>query len=154
MALSSGNIGKCEFVTSEDFLPEKGQLGKAATIKRFEYLPLGSELKKHNHIAVKQYQRLNKVYEFDKNKDHKKINKNDKIPTITTYNRSDLICNSNHRFYKYWNIKKLDNLFFLNRSVLVKICDGLIFFHRLDPKNKCTKTRKIDEFNTAAELHN
>ena len=112
MTLTSGNIGKCEFVKSEDFLPEKGQLGKAATIKRFEYLPLGSELKKHNHIVVKQYQGLNKVYEFDKNKDHKKINKNDKIPTITTYNRSDLICNSNHRFYKYWNIKKLDNLFF------------------------------------------
>ena len=45
-ALSSGNVGKCEFLTGEDILPEKELLQKAATIKRLKYSPLGSELKK------------------------------------------------------------------------------------------------------------
>ena len=31
--------------SSKDVLPEKGLLEKAATIKRFEYSPLGKELK-------------------------------------------------------------------------------------------------------------
>ena len=52
--LSSGK-GKYEFLTG------KGQLEKAATIKRFEYSPLGSELKKQTDIAKKQYQGLEKV---------------------------------------------------------------------------------------------
>ena len=47
LALSSGNVGKYEFLTSEYVLPEKGLLEKAATIKRFEYSPLCSELKKN-----------------------------------------------------------------------------------------------------------
>ena len=34
LALSSGNVGKYEFLTGEDVLPEKELLEKAATIKR------------------------------------------------------------------------------------------------------------------------
>ena len=44
--LSSGNIGKYEFLTGKDVLQGKDSLEKAATIKRFEHSPLGSELKK------------------------------------------------------------------------------------------------------------
>ena len=50
-------------------LLEKDLLEKAATIKRFEYSPLGSELKKYTDIAKKkkkEYQRLDKVYELMK----------------------------------------------------------------------------------------
>ena len=47
-SLSSGNVGKHKFLTSDDVLPEKGLLEKAASIKRFEYSPLGNELKKTN----------------------------------------------------------------------------------------------------------
>ena len=47
------------------------------TIKRYEYSPLGSELKKTD-IARKQYQRLEKVCEFDKREGDKTINKDDK----------------------------------------------------------------------------
>ena len=43
-------------------------LEKAATIKRFEYLPLGKELKAQTDIAKKQYQKLDKIYEFDEKK--------------------------------------------------------------------------------------
>ena len=36
-------------------------------MKRFEYSLLGSELKKQTSIAEKQYKRLDKDYELDKN---------------------------------------------------------------------------------------
>ena len=39
-ALSSENDSKYEFLTGKDVLPEKCFLESAATIKRFEYLPL------------------------------------------------------------------------------------------------------------------
>ena len=42
MALSSGNVGKYEFLTGKGVLPEEGLLQKAATIKKFEYLLLSS----------------------------------------------------------------------------------------------------------------
>ena len=45
-ALSSENVGKYEFSTNEDVLPEKDLFQKAATIKRYEYIPLDSQLKK------------------------------------------------------------------------------------------------------------
>ena len=55
---SSGNVGKFDFLTVEDILPEKRLLQKAATIKRFEYLLLGRELKKQPSIAEKQFKRF------------------------------------------------------------------------------------------------
>ena len=45
LALSPGNVGIYEFLTSKDVLPEKELLEKAATIKRFEYSLLSKELK-------------------------------------------------------------------------------------------------------------
>ena len=45
----------------EYVLPEKGMLEKAATIKRFEYSPSGSELKKQTSIPEKQYQKYDDV---------------------------------------------------------------------------------------------
>ena len=52
--MSWGNVCKYEFLTGEDVLSEKGLLEKAATIKRFEYSPLGKELKKQTDIAKDQ----------------------------------------------------------------------------------------------------
>ena len=65
-ASSSGNVGKYEFLTGKEVLPENGLLEKAATIKRFEYSPLDSEMKKQTDVAKKQYQRPDKVLKFDK----------------------------------------------------------------------------------------
>ena len=53
LALSSGNIGKHEFLTGEDVLPEKGLLEKATTIERFQYSPSGSELKNQTNVVGK-----------------------------------------------------------------------------------------------------
>ena len=39
-------VSKYEFLTKKDVLPEKDLLEKAVAIKRFQYLPLGNELKK------------------------------------------------------------------------------------------------------------
>ena len=52
-ALSSRNVSKYECLTGKDILPVKELLEKAATIKRFKYLPLGKELKAQIDIAKK-----------------------------------------------------------------------------------------------------
>ena len=57
-ALSSGNVSKYEFLTGKDVLPEKELVEKAAALKRFEYSPLGTELKAQNSAAEKQYRKL------------------------------------------------------------------------------------------------
>ena len=55
MALPLGNVSKYEFLTGKDGLPEKGLLEKAATVKRLENSPLGSELEKQTDITKCQY---------------------------------------------------------------------------------------------------
>ena len=52
-ALSSGNVRKYEFLTSKDVLLEKEFLEKAAVLKRFEYCPLGKDLKAQSSLAEK-----------------------------------------------------------------------------------------------------
>ena len=44
-ALSSGNISKYEFLTDKDDLLKKDLLEKVATMRRFDYSPLGKILK-------------------------------------------------------------------------------------------------------------
>ena len=71
-ALSSENVCKYEFLTGKDVLPEKKDLlEKAAAIKRFEYSPLGKELKKQTSVAEEQYQNFDNVFEYNKNEEHK-----------------------------------------------------------------------------------
>ena len=45
-------------------------LRKAAAIKRFEYSPLSSEVRKQTSVAEEQYQKLDKVFE-QKEKDRR-----------------------------------------------------------------------------------
>ena len=75
-ALSSGNVSKYGFLTDKDVLPpKKSLLGKPATIKRFEYSPLCSEVRKKISVAEKQYQKLEKVFEPNKKEEDKKKKK-------------------------------------------------------------------------------
>ena len=46
------------FLTEKHVLSEKDLLEKAATIKAFEYLPLGSELKKQTGMSRKTVQKI------------------------------------------------------------------------------------------------
>ena len=72
-------------MTGKDVLAEIDLLEKAATMKRFEYLPLGKELKAQTDMAKKQYQKLGDTFEFDK------IIK--KTTTIENYSKPNLILN-------------------------------------------------------------
>ena len=65
-------------MNGKDVLPEKYLLEKAARTERFEYLPLGYDLKRQTDITAKQYQGLDKVYEFDKKDDFKRITAKDR----------------------------------------------------------------------------
>ena len=68
-ALSSENVSRYEFLTGKDALPEKDLLEKGISLKRFEYSPLGKELKTQTNAAEKQYQKLDKVFESNKNEE-------------------------------------------------------------------------------------
>ena len=68
-------------------------LEKAAALKRFEYLPLGKELKAQTDIAKKQHQKLD-------NEEWK----------IGKYNKSDMIDNTVNSLYKYNDLKKVNKI--------------------------------------------
>ena len=61
-ALSSGNVSKYEFLIGKDVLPKRGLLEKAATMKRFEYSPLGKEFKAQTDIVKKQDEKLDDTF--------------------------------------------------------------------------------------------
>ena len=84
----------------------KESLENAATTERFEYSPLGKELKAQTDMAKKQYQILGSTFESDK------IIKKEG-PTFKNYNESNLIYNSKHNFLKYYrDRKKINSLSF------------------------------------------
>ena len=58
-------------MTGKDVLVRKGLLGKAATMKRFEYSPLGKELKKQSSVATKQNEKIKDTFESKKNEETK-----------------------------------------------------------------------------------
>ena len=59
-ALSSRNASKYEFLTGKDVLSEL--IEKDATMKRFEYSPLGKELKAQTDIAKKRYPKIRRCF--------------------------------------------------------------------------------------------
>ena len=61
-ALSSGNVSIYEFLNSKDVLPGKDLQEKAAALKRFEYSPLGKELKSQTSVVEKHDQKLNMTF--------------------------------------------------------------------------------------------
>ena len=105
-------------------------------MKRFEYLPLGKELKVQTVITKKQYQKLDDTYEFVKTISKKS--------TLKNYNKSDLIYNTNRIFYKYYlDSKKFDNLpFKSNHFFLYQFLNDIDKFSDLVPRNENTKKNK------------
>ena len=78
-------------MTRKDVLTEKDLLEKAATMKRFECLPLSNELKAQTDIAKKKYQGLYKA--FISNKDNKNGNESlteNEKPSVKKFNKSNL----------------------------------------------------------------
>ena len=62
-------------MTGKNVLQETYLLEKAATMKIFEYWPLGRELKKQTDIVEKHNQGLDEIYEFDKKERDETISK-------------------------------------------------------------------------------
>ena len=131
-------------MTGKDILPEKNLLEKAATIKRFEYLLLGKELKEQTDTAKKQYQKLDYNYEFDN------IIKKEK-PIHENYSKSNLIYNSNYSFYR--DSKKLDNLSLESKHLLLAgFFDYLNKFNKLNPRKKHKRGKNV--YAKASDLYN
>ena len=82
-ALSSENVDKYEFLTDKNVLPEIDLLEEAAIIKRFEYSPLGSELK--TEIVKYQYKFFKDQINVDNN------HREDDAKTENDDNRVDVI---------------------------------------------------------------
>ena len=116
------------------FYQKKNLLEKAATMKRFEYSPLGKKSKAQTDIPKKQYQKLNSTYECDK------IFKKER-PAFKNYNNSNLIYNADHSFDKYYcDSKKINNLSFKSKySFLAKFFKDLNKFNKLkiQKEKKC-----------------
>ena len=81
-------------MTSKDVLPEKDLLEKDAALKRFEYSPLGKELKTQTSVAEKQYQKFNNTFESNKKEELKR-----------SHAKSNLVYNKYFTFYKYRETK-------------------------------------------------
>ena len=56
-------------------------LGKVTALKRFEYSPLGKELKKQAIVAEKQYKHFDKVFNHDEKEESVKIKKEEPLTT-------------------------------------------------------------------------
>ena len=69
--------------------------------------------------------------------------KEDEKKSTLKYNKSNLIYDGNRGFYKYYNIKIIDNLSFKSKySFLVDFFKDLDKFSRLKNKNKNTKEKE------------
>ena len=97
-------------------------------MKKYEYSPWGKELKAQTDIAKKQYQKL----------DDEKINKRS-IPKV--YNKSDLICNTNHSFYDYYcNSQKFEKLSPDSKALVLRnFLNDINKFSDLIPRNVLDK---------------
>ena len=114
-AFSSGNVSKYQFLTGKDVLPDKDLQEKAAALKRFEYLPLGKELKAQTNVAEKQYQKLNKIFESDEKEEEPVTIKKEEPVAIKKeiIHELKLIYNNKYSFSEHRNIVKYmdDSLF-------------------------------------------
>ena len=97
--------------TGKDVLPEKDLLEKAATMRRFEYSPLGKELEKQTSVAEKQYQRFDKVFSHDEKEEAVKIKKERSLAT----DQSSLFYNKKYIFIEFKNFGKYMDDYLVSR---------------------------------------
>ena len=118
-------------MSGKDVLPKKDLLEKVVTMKRFEYSPFGKELKAQTDIAKKQYQKLGNAYEFGEKLQYKK------------YNSSNLVYNSKHSFYGYYNDKKYNSYpLELKYTILISFFVDLNKLSNVNPQKESTEKKK------------
>ena len=77
-------------------------LEKAAAMKRFQYSPLGKEVKKQTSVAEKQYQEIDKIFNHDEKEEPITIKKEEPLKT----DESSLVYDSKYIFSNYRNVGK------------------------------------------------
>ena len=77
-------------------------LEKAAATKRFQYSPLGKEVKKQTSVAEKQYQEIDKIFNHDEKEEPITIKKEEPLKT----DESSLVYDSKYIFSNYRNVGK------------------------------------------------
>ena len=146
-------------MAGKDVLLEKDLTEKVATIKRFEYSPLGSELKKQTDIAKEKYQRSYKSFSSKKDNKHvnESLNKKEADAEILTkkkYNKLNLISNK-FSFHGYSDNKKFDTLSFKSKhSYLLTFSDDLENFTKIKPAKLSKKKEQEKGYDAAVELYN
>ena len=100
-------------MTDKDVLPQKNLLEKAAAIKRFEYPPFGSELKKRTSVAEKQCQGLNKLSKSGEKEESVTIKK--EKPAITY--ESKLMYDNKYGFGDFSKSKDI-MLFLMHQNII------------------------------------
>ena len=105
-------------------------LEKAAAIKRFEYSPLGKELKAYTSAAEKQYQKLEFLNLIKRKKKFKE-----------SCAKSNLVYSKEFTFYKYHNTKEFAKRSFNSkRNDLIEFRDILELFYddieKIKPNNE------------------
>ena len=81
-------------------------LEKVAALRRFEYSPLGKELKTQTSAAEKQYQELNKIFKPDEKKEPATIKKEN----LEVTNEPNLLYDSKYSFSECKNFIKFYDL--------------------------------------------
>ena len=109
-------------------------------MKRFEYSPLGKELKKQTSVAEKQHQIFDKIFNHDEKREPvKQLKKEESLKT----DESSLVYDSKYSFSEYKNVGKYFSPYFRKKF------DSLLpFYHRLNefrnfvPRTEKKKIRK------------
>ena len=84
-----------------------------------------------------------------------KKEEDDKTSKINKYNKSDLICDGNHNFYKYHDIKRFNSIPFKSKySFLFEFYYDLETFGCLYPLKEHKKTpKKLNVYDAASKLY-
>ena len=81
-------------------LTEKVLPGKVTALKRFEYSPVGKELKKQASVAEKQYKSFDKVFNHDEKEEPVKIKREEPL----TFDEWSLFHNNKYSFSEFKNV--------------------------------------------------
>ena len=138
-------------MTGKDVLPEEKLLEQPATMKRFEYLLLGKELKKDSSAEEKQYQSFHKIFKYEEKEEPVKVEKEE----LVTTSKSKLVYNNKYSSSEYKYIKKyMDDSFKTKCNKLVSLYRRLSEFKKHNPQTERTMIKKKNVYDNAIKLYN
>ena len=117
----------------KDVSPKKDLPEKTATMKRFEYSPLGKELKEQTSVAEKQCQSFDKVINHDEKEKPVKIEKERPLTT----DELSLFYKNKYSFIEFKNVGKyMDDSIVSRYNYLALFKEQLEEFKRFIPQKQ------------------